>query len=622
MKKIYSFVFAAIAILSAASCQKENITENAVNAGPFSFTATREVESKTVLVDGKSVEWTVGDNVSAFDAEGNAVSFAGTHTEQTASALFYTPLYSIPANYTIHAIYPDRSGVSTLNAEGVINNLRIAGTQTAVAGSFDPNYGVAYAKGVITDLTTPPTIQFTNIHTLFKFTIGGETAPETVVLTNGGQRNIAGLFTYNTTTGKIGQGDGAKGITLKPAEGQAFEVGKTYYISAIGGGNFADVTLSFDGTVVKTVEGAKYADETNNFFLNQIINLGTVEFPTVTEEPDTEPADLTAERIWVKTFAELGLSSNGARNCATDGEYVFVPNSAGSPVAVKAFPVNGGEAVNVNMTGVEGGTHPTSCVRMIKNTDASINGGKDILLLTNLGISSTIYLYAYTNGIENAPEKIALLNTWRRQGDKFTVVGSWQDGELRFPDWNSGANAVVRFPIKNGAINTGHWSSATAWDPSGKFNVTNGGISEFVTYPESNSVALVTSTNIGTFNTSSDGTTFTASAWGTDPMLAKTFGYNFFEFDGNKYIAYAKLDSSLTNGSLNIIEDKGTADTFKSSLEAHNKHFTAPVLDTASSTPAGSSVCDCDIVEVSGNTYAAVLLDNCGLEYFQIKSAN
>ena len=616
MKKIYSFALAAVTILSAASCQKEELTnnKNLLGGGNFTVTAIASADTKTVLVDGVETYWTPGDKISLFNVEGKSVEFSTDITEKAAVAKF-TNVAEYTAPETIYAVYPDRAGVQVL-ADGIINNFRIAGSQTAVAGSFDPTFGsavgVSDGNGNIT---------FKSINSLIKFTIGGEKAPATVTFTNGGWRNIAGLFTYNTSDGVITPDvdAGAKSITLKPAAGEVFEVGKTYYIAFVPGGNLAKISLKFDDTEVKYIEGPKYADETNDFLVGKIINLGTVAFPEVGPEPE-QPA-VSATRLWVKTFAELGLSTNGARNCATDGEYVFVPNSAGSPVSVKAFPVAGGDAIEVNMTGVEGGTHPTSCVRMISNTDASINGGKDILLLTNLGISTTIHLYAYTNGIENAPERIPLLNTWRRQGDKFTVVGSWQDGELRFPDWNQGANAVVRFPIKDGAIATGQWSAAPSWDPSGKFNVTNGGISEFVTYPGSIECALVTSTSIGTFNTIS-GADCTADAWTKDPGLAMTFGYNFFELDGAKYIAYARLNSNMVNGSLNVIADKGTAAEFKSTLEEQAKKLTAAVLDTASATAAGSSVCDCDVfVNANGEAYAAVLIDNCGLAYFKIETA-
>lgn len=618
MKKIYSFAFAAVAILSAASCQKEELTNNEtlLGEGNFTVTATTEADTKTVLVDdkdGNTIYWTPGDKITLFDVDNKTVSFA-TDIKENATTATFTNEAEFSAPDALLAIYPAKADAAFDGT--TISKLRIAGSQTAVAGSFDPAFAVAVGTE-----NNSGNLYFKNINSLIKFTIGGEKAPATVTFTNGGWRNIAGLFTYNTSDGVITPDvdAGAKSITLKPAAGEVFEVGKTYYIAFVPGGNLAKISLKFDETEVKYVEGPKFADESNGFLINKIIDFGTVAFPD--DEPEPEEPAVSATRLWVKTFAELGLSANGARNCATDGEYVFVPNSAASPVSVKAFPVAGGDAIEVNMTGVEGGTHPTSCVRMIPNTDASINGGKDILLLTNLGISTTIYLYAYTNGIENAPERIPLLNTWRRQGDKFTVVGSWQDGELRFPDWNQGANAVVRFPIKDGAIATGQWSAAPSWDPSGKFNVTNGGISEFVTYPGSTDYALVTSTSIGTFNTAAE-TAYTAAAWTKDPKLAMTFGYNFFELDGAKYIAYARLNDNKANGSLNVIVDKGTAAEFKSTLEEQSKKLTAAVLDADSATTAGSSVCDCDVfVNAGGEAYAAVLIDNCGLAYFKIETA-
>lgn len=586
--------------------------------GNFTVTATTEADTKTVLVDdkdGNTIYWTPGDKISLFNKEGNAVTF-GTNITANATTAEFTNEAEFDAPEKLLAIYPAKS--TTFDGTK-ITELRIAGTQTAVAGSFDPAYAVAVGTE-----DASGNLQFTNINSLIKFTIGGDRAPKVVTFTNGGSRHIVGRYSYDLvsepSTNTILPFNDGKTVTLKPAEGASFEIGKTYYIAIIPGGNLASMSLKFDETEVKAVAGPKYADNTNNFFIGKIIDFGTVAFPE--DEPEPEEPAVSATRLWVKTFAELGLSANGARNCATDGEYVFVPNSAESPVSVKAFPVAGGDAIEVNMTGVEGGTHPTSCVRMIPNTDASINGGKDILLLTNLGITTTVYLYAYTNGIENAPERIPLLNTWRRQGDKFTVVGSWQEGELRFPDWYEGRNAVVRFPIKNGKINTWHnEDNPTDWSPVGKFDVTNGGISEFVTYPGSTDYALVTSTSIGTFNTAAE-TAYTAAAWTKDPKLAMTFGYNFFELDGAKYIAYARLNDNKANGSLNVIVDKGTAAEFKSTLEEQSKKLTAAVLDADSATTAGSSVCDCDVfVNAGGEAYAAVLIDNCGLAYFKIETA-
>lgn len=280
MKKIYSFALAAVAILSAASCQKELVNdETLLGGGNFTVTAVASADSKAVL-DALNTYWTPGDKISVFDASGAAVQFGTSITENAASAQFTNEAdFTAPEN--IFALSPAK-GDATMSADGVIGILRIAGTQTAVAGSFDPQYAVAVGTEV-----AEGKVAFNHVNCLFKFTVGGKTAPEKVVLTNGGSRNISGQYKYNVETGDVIQLDengdqlpGAKGVTLNPAPGESFEVGKTYYIEAIPGGNFADITLAFDETVVKTLEGAKYADQNaNGKFIGKIINLGTVCFP-------------------------------------------------------------------------------------------------------------------------------------------------------------------------------------------------------------------------------------------------------------------------------------------------------------------------------------------------------
>ena len=637
MKKIYSFVFAAIAILSAASCQKEIASPiEDPNAAPFSFVAEREVETKTVLV-GKTSHWTVGDKVSAFNSRGEAVSFAGTHKETTASAMFYTPKFAIPEDGTIHAIYPDRAGVSTLNAEGVINNLRVAGSQTAVAGSYDPNYAIGYAKGVVTDPTTPPTLEFKNIHTLFKFTIGGDKAPSKVVLTNGGARYIAGLFTYNTKTGEVTPGNGAKEITLTPAAGDTFKVGETYYISTIGGGNYADITLAFDDTVVKTVEGAKYADKSNNFLLNTIINLGTVAFPVEEpeqpEEPEVVPADVELTKVW----SIAAIFGGGAdRNMTMDSEYVYVAQAAGGNGAIKAISiadptVQKDVKIATKVSVSTNGTHAISCVRMLPNTDPAVNNGKDVLVASNLTTgdgTAKLTIYVWTNGIDADPNYYVIDSGSRRLGDKFTVKGTYQSGELWFWDYNS-QDLAIRVAMTNGVA--GLWgnpdlayATGRLVIPLGKSNI----IGEVIAHPgttydgDGNPKALLATSNVSYgFVNQSTGNAYALSTWGKDPKLAQTFGYKFFDFNGNNYIAYVQIPSDRNNAVLNVIKDiKGAAD-FQGTLEAKAGLVTANLLDT----PAGNAshgVGDCATVVVDGVRYIAVQGQNMGVALYKLSAIN
>lgn len=260
MKKFYSFVLVAVAILSATSCQKELVNGNLNDASEkFTVTAFASTDAKTVL-EGNVSYWTPGDKITVFNAAGQPVAFSTAITEKAPSAKFTNNAeFSVPAE--LLAVYPDRSGVQAYE-NGVVTNFSVASTQTAVAGSYDPT--VAAAVGTpksegSTDLV------FNNIHCLVKFTVGGETAPSSVKLINDEGKKIAGSYKYDVVNNAvINEGDASE-ITLNGP----FEVGKTYYITAIPNSEAATLTLQFDGEGVKTTEEVTLAP-------NKIYNLGTL----------------------------------------------------------------------------------------------------------------------------------------------------------------------------------------------------------------------------------------------------------------------------------------------------------------------------------------------------------
>ncbi len=640
MKRIYSFVFAAIAILSAASCQKEIVAPEAdSNATAFSFVAEREAETKTTLVNGKSTYWTPGDKVSAFDSKGTAVTFATAITENSASALFACESFSIPSNGTIHAVYPAKPD-ATLGADGVIGILRVAGTQKAVAGSFDPAYAVAYAKGQVTDLTTPPALQFTNIHSLVKFTIGGDKAPGKVVLTNGGQRYIAGQFSYDTNTGKIVQNPdaGAKMITLAPADGDSFKVGETYYIVVIGGGNFADISLAFDGEVVKTVEGAKYADESNNLLLNKIIDFGTVQFPS--EEPaDPEFETDFAKRLWGK-YAPNGDgwivmgAGNLDRGMAMDNQYLYVSKSTAWAPVIKAFNYDGTEAFEVDVTGMGSANawgdamqYSVNCVRTMPKNDGSY-----VLIACNLKLDAThvLEIWAWVNGPQSAPtcigryayDAVANAQDHRRYGDRFSVKGTWEDGELWFPSMQADDHGkTIVFNTFTGVDASNRPASYNRMEPS------QSNMKDLAFYPGYDEVFSTCNGNAKFVKL--DGTTHSTGwiNWAvTDDFsedYTRTYCYNFFEINGKKYIAYVKIDEQNgKTGRLVVIEDE-TSD-FKAALDAKKVVFEAPLqhssdFATESAASTGNTLGNCNVIVKDGVTYIGAHIQGLGLSLFQVK---
>ena len=108
MKKIYSFAIAAVALFSAASCQKELVNAPMTEGGDFTVTAIASADTKTVLVDGVKTYWTPGDKISLFDAEGIATAFGTDITENAATAKFTNEEAFTAPEGDLLAVYPHR----------------------------------------------------------------------------------------------------------------------------------------------------------------------------------------------------------------------------------------------------------------------------------------------------------------------------------------------------------------------------------------------------------------------------------------------------------------------------------------------------------------------------------
>lgn len=344
---------------------------------------------------------------------------------------------------------------------------------------------------------------------------------------------------------------------------------------------------------------------------------------------------------WYGTLLERPGTGGPDRNIAMDDKYVYVSQSHESKAVIKAFDIkNPANVVDVNMTGVEGGTHVISCVRVIPRAN-----GDGVLVASNLGSDVTVKLYAWTNGIDQKPEVLQLTNTWRRLGDKFTFRGTWDDGELWFMEWKATRSTVIRFPVKDGKIAT--WeepAGSGTWSPAGRwfipFDQSVNMIGAMYAHPEAELVevkgnglsvknALITTTSGGWFWNITD--TFVdmkidcaVDPWTTDPGLALTFGYTFFKVGERNYIAYTKLEGEFaTKANLIVLNDPtGTAAGFKAALEAQDVAFSAPLQDAMDATvdspiTAENSVGDCCSYVIDGTVYIAALQQGGGLSLFK-----
>lgn len=327
-----------------------------------------------------------------------------------------------------------------------------------------------------------------------------------------------------------------------------------------------------------------------------------------------------------------------SRNITMDDQYIYIPQNSADAAVLKAVSITDPSVVkNVNVDGIAGGTHLLSCVRMVPNTDPAINGGKDILLATNLtlGDGSHLHYYAWLDGIDNPPTKYMVDDSGRRMGDKFIVLGSWKNGEIYAKDYNTG-NIVRNAMVDTGV---GEWPGADGlayargrYDYSASVLDAAGCIGSAYVYPGTPKAGsdvipgfLVTSTSSGHWVANTSDNVFASTA---DLGLGMTHGYNFFSDakTGAKYVAYVALESAQNKGAVKVISDfSGTYDGLAGVLSTNKVVFEAPIQDGMDATvispcPATHSTGDCVVREINGETYMAVMIQNVGISVFKMNA--
>ena len=281
-----------------------------------------------------------------------------------------------------------------------------------------------------------------------------------------------------------------------------------------------------------------------------------------------------AEKVW-NISAVFGGGAD--RNMTMDSEYVYVAQAAGGNGAIKAISIadptirKDVKVQTYTPAGLTNGTHAISCVRVFPNNDPAVNGGKDVLVASNLTTgdgTQKLIVYVWSNGIEADPNYFVIDSGARRLGDKFTVRGTYQSGEFYFFDYNDG-NAIIRVSMKDGVA--GLWGTPELAYATGRYTMpiaAANNIGECTIHPDTAfdgdgnpAAALVTTNTTAGFFAQGTGSAYTADAWGADPDLAQTFGYRFFEHNGKDYVAYVKVAADRNSATLNVIEDvNGAAD--------------------------------------------------------------
>lgn len=273
--------FIATLVLGAlviASCQKENDyapqAESPVFTASFDTEAPADPDTKTQLVDVAGVKksyWVKDDAIRVINGEGDGnVRAKYTTTDNGASATFTTTEESFTGTEFM-ALYPASPAGGAIwkkDFPEYINCLWLTGTQTPVAGSYDSQAHLAYARAVNN------TFSFSNMVALLKFTVA-KTSKEvsSISVTVPDKEYVAGNFNCKVKVGEkpmefYKDAGGNEHLSTASLTGE-FEAGESYYLAVLPG-TYSSLTLSVNGKEYKTKATA------STFNANSIYNMGTV----------------------------------------------------------------------------------------------------------------------------------------------------------------------------------------------------------------------------------------------------------------------------------------------------------------------------------------------------------
>ena len=350
MRKIYSFMVAAVALFSAASCNKEftNDQENLPVGETVVYTASVEgADSKAALNETtKKSEWVANDAITVIDETGKNWDFttasAGQNVEFSNSEGFgeYRPVL---------AVYP--KGTYTASVTDKTVNAFIPTFQGAREGSYNETAALAIAY------SENNSFAFKNAHALIKFSIKGAvkaiefcgnnneaiTGNMSISLNDDNSiKSVEGLPTDITVDGVTENklGTWVKLYSEDEANGWCFKEGTTYY-AAIAPANF---TTGFSVNLIladdSKIEGYKKFEGALSLKANQILPLGEIEYaaPVVYEwavagtfngwNTTATPMTLEDDYYVAKNITGLNFSDPN-------------PNESGSSTGIKFF--NNGE---------------------------------------------------------------------------------------------------------------------------------------------------------------------------------------------------------------------------------------------------------------------------------------
>lgn len=634
-KMIKFFALAAIAALACVSCNKEiEVSVVPENEG-INVTLRAEPITKT-YIEGTTPKWKATDAIGVFTGA-DTQNHKFTNTSASGEDAVFNG--SVTSAGTYYAYYP--YSTSGVNVEKGGADFKFPETQYPTPTSFDGAADLLLSESFSIASTDPENIsvRFRRLGAFLKFTftdgtggkLSGEHAAKVSVIVNNADDSKRPCPRVYVTPSGIGEvGSGMKTINAIYDDG-------VYELTASGKATWFGIlpqTFTTGSTFAITIDTGKYTiSKTLTLSSNVEVSAGDV-LPirvTITD------GDLTAkklQRVWYMIsragknwgtdirVGDVYMNANDqARSVAMDDEKIYLPKSSAYP-AIFAVSIADKSSISlVSTTGFTGTTFKSSFARIMKNEDGEVNGGKDILVVSNLSAGNEdapFEIRAFNNGINNSSTRLAAfiwdtansVNDWRRYGDRFFVTGTYQSGAVYCPSFNAGKSVILG--ITNGAR-----SSVTQIYTATKTE----GIIDATVYPGGSKI-LFSNASLGLWAASDGGTN---NGWTTYPAITaeaaqKSFGYNFFTYKGTSYIARVMLEDT-THARLQVFEDPtGTEEGFLSAISAA-PIAEAPLQDLSDysvASPFSSGQVDCAVRIISDQVYIAALMSNGGLSLFKL----
>ena len=363
---------------------------------------------------------------------------------------------------------------------------------------------------------------------------------------------------------------------------------------------------------------------------------------------------LTIKRVWGKystgtgawnSYLE-GFNANADRNVTMDDKYIYIAEA--KPSVKKIWALNkadGSFAKNLPTETVkDAGTFPLCCPRVINL------GGAPVLMVCNMTESAAqenFWLYVYENGIDAEPTAVQLSGAADRMGDTFSFWGAsatnsvdglgLTKGLLYFDTTNNNGVRIWKTLWTKGNL------PAQAWVQN-RYGFDNGSkaVGAFWTYPGNKDAGIWAGRGSAEDPTKSvfgGVKTGAPNLWTSEgDQLANTecnviesgyynnvTAYQFFSFNGKRYIAYAKQVNG-SDGRLIILEGEAT-DEWSSLITNRKVVYQAAIQEAGemkdayneSPLASGHSGMDLCIRPSADAVDIVVLKQNVGLSLFRMK---